>query len=206
VSALRIGAAIVLAVLSVLAALLAGDTRAWQAAIDRGDAVYAIAPEHAIWTPSTRLGGIAASILGVGDEVTSRKALVLYRQVFDQQEFLNNALSVETLRVRAETALGAPASSADSARASQARTLLGVLAFGAAANGGGGGTDQTDTAISDFTNAVRVDPADELAKFDLELLLRLTAAHGSRNGGGQSNGFGRTGRHGASGGIPGSGY
>jgi hypothetical protein len=204
VTALRVVGAAVLAAVSILAALLAGDTRAWQAAIDRGDAMYAIAPGRAVWTPATRLGGVAASLLGVGDEVASRQALVLYRQVVEQHEFLNNALSVETLRVRAETALGGPASSSDPSRASQARTLLGILAFGAAANGGG--TDQTDTAISDFTNAVRVDPTDAAAKFDLELLLRLTAAHGSRTGAGQSNGFGRTGRHGASGGIPGSGY
>lgn len=53
---------------------------------------------------------------------------------------------------------------------------------------------------------MRVDSGDTAAKFDLELLLRLSAPHGVRHGTGAANGFGRTGRHGASGGVPGSGY
>jgi hypothetical protein len=52
---------------------------------------------------------------------------------------------------------------------------------------------------------VRTDPENELAKYDLELLLRLTAAHGVRAGAGQSSGVGRSGRHGAAG-LPGSGF
>jgi hypothetical protein len=202
---LRILGAVILAALAVFAALLASDVRAWPFALDRGDAVYAVSPGAASWTPATRLGGVAASLLGVGRDVTSRRALVLYRQVAGQQEILSNALDVETLRVAAETALAAPAASSDPRIASQARTLLGILAFGAASNGGGGAS-QTDTAISDFTGAVTVDPADTAAKFDLELLLRLTAAHGQRISTGPSNSFGKTGRRAAAGGVPGSGY
>ena len=89
-------------------------------------------------------------------------------------------------------------------RAAQARTLLGILTFGASASGGS--QDQVDAAVSDFTDAIRADPEDDFAKFDLELLLRLTAAHGTRIGPGQSNGQGPTGHHGAGGGVPGSGY
>jgi hypothetical protein len=51
-----------------------------------------------------------------------------------------------------------------------------------------------------------VDPGDTAAKFDLELLLRLTAPHGQRHGTGLANGFGRNGHLGASGGVPGNGY
>jgi hypothetical protein len=88
--------------------------------------------------------------------------------------------------------------------AAQARTLVGILAFTESAEGGG--VSQTDTAIADFSDAIRVDPDDTAAKFDLELLLRLTAPHGQRRGTGLANGFGRTGHVGASGGVPGSGY
>ena len=66
--------------------------------------------------------------------------------------------------------------------------------------------DNTIAATTVFTDAIRADPEDDFAKFDLELLLRLTAAHGTRIGPGQSNGQGPTDHHGAGGGVPGSGY
>jgi hypothetical protein len=91
-----------------------------------------------------------------------------------------------------------------SPRTSQALTLLGILAFRAAATGTS--QSQVDVAMSDFADAVRADPANRDAAFDLELLLRLTAAHGTRREPGQGGGFGRTGRRGAGGGQPGSGY
>jgi hypothetical protein len=204
VTALRLAAITVLAALAVVAALLAADVRAWPVALGRGDAVYAIAPGRAQWTPATRLGGAAETLVGTADDVAARTALQAYRQVAALQEQLNNALEVQTQRVAAINALAGPANSADPQLAAQARTLLGILAFSEAAEGGG--VSQTDTAIADFTDAVRVDPGDTAAKFDLELLLRLTAAAGQRRGTGLANGFGRTGHLGASGGVPGSGY
>jgi hypothetical protein len=201
-SALRIGGAILLVVVAVLAALLAADVRAWQFALDRGDAAYAVSPGHATWRPPTHLGGLAASILGVGDDVALRQGISLYRQVVSQQESLNNQLAVETLRAQAERALARPAASSDPSIASQARTLLGILAFGAAAHGAG---NQANTAISDFTAAITADPSDTAPKYNLEQLLRLSAPTGSRRKSGAANGFGRTGQ-GASGGSPGSGY
>lgn len=205
--ALRIGAAVVLAVVAVLAALLAADTRSWRSALDRGDAAFAVSPAHAKWTPSTHLGGLAGSILGVGDDVAMRRGIALYRQVASRQESLSNQLDVEALRARAERALARPArpGSSDPGLASQARTLTGILAFGASAKGGGG-LSPADQAISDFTGAITTDPSDTAAKYNLELLLRLAAAGGSRHGSGPTNGFGRTGRQGAAGGAPGSGY
>jgi hypothetical protein len=202
--ALRLVAAAALAVLAVIAALLAADVRAWPVALERGDAAYAIAPRSAQWTPATHLGGFAETLLGTADDVTARAALKRYRQVAGLQEHPNDALDIQTQRVAAINALDAPASSSDPTLAGQARTLLGILAFTEAAEGGG--VSQTDAAIGDFTDAVRADPGDTAAKFDLELLLRLTAAHGHRRGTGPSNSFGKTGHLGASGGAPGSGY
>ena len=203
-TALRLAAIAILAALAVIAALLAADVRAWPVAIDRGDAVYAIAPGRAQWTPATRLGGLAETLVGTADDVAARKALQTYRQVSGLHEQLNNALEVQTQQVAAINALAGPANSADPQLAAQARTLLGILGFGQAAQGGG--VSQTDTAIADFTDAIRVYAGNTAAKFDLELLLRLSAAHGQRRGSGPSNGFGRTGHLGASGGVPGSGY
>jgi hypothetical protein len=204
VTAIRVVAIALLAALAVVVALLAADVRAWPVALDRGDAVYTISPGRTQWTPATRLGGLAETLLGTTGDVAAREALQAYHQVAGLQEQLNNALQDQTQRVAAINALGAPANSADPQVATQARTLLGILAFAQSAEGGG--VSQTDTAIADFTDAVRVDPGDTAAKFDLELLLRLTAAQGQRSGAGPSNGFGRTGQLGASGGVPGSGY
>lgn len=204
-STLRLTAGIVLIAAAVFAALLAADLRAWPAALQRGDAVAEFSPRQATWTPSTHLGGLAGSILGVGDDVALRRGIALYRAVIGQREFLNNELDVESLREQAEQVLGGPAASADPAVSSQARTLIGILAFSAHARGGGG-PSQTDAAISDFTDATTLDPSNTAAKFDLELLLRLSAAHGSRRQSSASNGFGETGKHGGAGGSPGSGY
>jgi len=118
---------------------------------------------------------------------------------------LDNALGVTAARARAETELGAVARGSGP-RASQAGALLGVLAFGDLARGGGRDPSQAETAIGDFENAVRADPDDEIAKFDLELVVRLLAAHGRRFGVTGGGGVGSTGRRGAGGGTPGKGY
>jgi len=204
VTALRIGAVALLAAVAVVAALLAADVRAWPLALDRGDAAYALAPDRAAWTPDTHLGGLAGALLGTGGDVAARRALQGYRRVAGLREQLNDALEVQTERVAAINLLAGPSSSADPQVAARARTLLGILAFSEAADGGG--VSQADTAIADFTDAVRVDPGATAAKFDLELLLRLEAPHGERHGSGLGGGFGRTGQAGASGGVPGSGY
>lgn len=202
-TALRLVAIVLLAAVAVVAGLLAGDVRAWPVALERGDAEYSIAPRRADWTPATQLGGLAETLLGTADDVAARDALRRYQEVAGLQEHLDDALEVQTQRVAAINELDRVAGSADPELAAQARTLLGILVFGEASEGGG--VSQTNAAIADFTDAIRVDPGDTAAKFDLELLLRLSAAHGHRRGG-LANAFGNTGHAGASGGAPGSGY
>jgi hypothetical protein len=118
---------------------------------------------------------------------------------------LDNALGVTAARANAETALAAVARG-HGARASQAATLLGVLAFGDLARGGGRDSSQAETAVGDFENAVRADAGDANAKYDLELLLRALAARGVRTGPGAGSGAGATGHKGAGSGQPGQGY
>jgi hypothetical protein len=193
----------VLAALGVLAALLAADVRSWPPALASGDALFAASAPGATWTPPTRLGALAQDVLGVQGDLRLRRALQLYRQSGAIPQRLDNAINVQTARAEAQNALTAAAQHSPPDSASQALTLLGILAFGTVSVGGA--SSQTDTALSDFTDAVRTDPGNDLAKYDLELLLRLTAAHGVRAGAGQSSGVGRSGRHGA-GGLPGSGF
>jgi len=194
-SRLRVAAALVLAAIAVLAVLLARDVRSWRDAIDHGDAVYAVTPVRASWTPSVLVGGAAEALLGVRDDVDFRRALQLYVRAASTPNRLDTATERQSLRAQAARAL---AKLTHGAHASQAETLLGVLAFD--------GTSGADAAIADFSNAVRTDPSNAAAKLDLELLLRLSAATGSRSGSGPGGAFGRGGRRGAGSGAPGSGY
>jgi hypothetical protein len=201
---IRLGLAAVLLVGAVGALLLARDVRATQSALRKGDVVYAATPSRAHWTADTVFSGAARSLLGSGDDVDFRRALQQYVDSSKLHLRLDNAVDVEGARGRAQDMLASAARSGDPRRASQALTLLGILAFRSAA--AGGAQSQVDAAIADFTDATRADPGNVDAAFDLELLLRLTQAKGSRVQAGQGGGFGRTGRRGAGGGQPGSGY
>ena len=192
---IRVSLAAVFVVLAVLVALLAGDVRSWRSSIAAGDAAYAVTPSRASWTPDARLGSVSEGLLGVRDDVQLRDALQQYIDASKLHLRLDNALTVESARARAQDALEQVSHARDPHRVSQVLTLLGILAYRASASGGA--QSQVDAAISDFTDAVRADPANMEAAYDLELILRLTAARGSRIEPGQGGGFGRTGRRGA---------
>ncbi len=198
-SALRVTATVALATLAVLAALLAADLRAWPAAIERGDALYAVDPASAQWSVKTRLGGLAGTMLGTGGDLAARRGLELYDQTIVLQQGIPFQEAIETARAAAVNALATPAASSDASVASQARTLQGALAFDAASHAGG--APQVDAAIADFTAALEVDPANTAAKFDLELLLRLGKAQSSTYspGAAHEKTFGSTGRKGPAG-------
>jgi hypothetical protein len=197
---LRFIPALVLVALAVLVALLAADVRGWQRTL-AGDDVRA----GVTWTASPRLpGDLAGRLLGVGDDIRARRAILLFEQTVSVRARLDNAQDVTAARAQAETELAAIARGRG-LRASQAATLLGILAFGDFARAGRQAS-QADSAIADFESAVRADTGNTVAKFDLELLLRSLAAHGSRTGTNGGAASGGTGRNGAGGGTPGRGY
>jgi hypothetical protein len=194
---LRLAVAPLLVLLAGIALLLAADVRGWQRALDH-DVNGRPASERLPWGPAARL-------LSVRDDVQARRAVALFRQAVSRRARLDDALGVTAERARAELAL-AQVAQAKGARAAQAGTLLGILAFGDLARGGGRDTGQAETALGDFEGAVRADQADANAKFDLELLLRSLVARGVRVGPNAGSGTGSTGRRGAGSGSPGRGY
>jgi hypothetical protein len=202
----RIVLAALLVVLGALAALLASDLRAWPAALRAGDERYRVSPAGAHWYASTVLPGVAGDVLGVSDDVAARRAIRLFRLTYGVRGSLDMQLQTQGARAQAELALADLARSRDPLRAAQASDLLGVLAFGDLASGGGTNPDQADRAVSAFLNAVRLDPADEAAKVNLELVLRLFRATGVRTGATTGAGRNGVGRRGAGTGLPGSGY
>jgi hypothetical protein len=200
----RVAAAAGLTALGLACTVLAADVHSWKTSLPGGDALYAATPNQASWTPRTRLGGLSADLLGVNDDVAARRALQRYAAAANLSLRLDNALAVQSARAQAQDGLSRVAASSDGARAGQALTLLGVLTFGGSA--AGAQQDQVDAAASDFADAIRADPSSSAAKFDLELLLRQSIAHGTRTGQVPGGGFGRGGRRGAGGGSPGWGY
>src|SRR5664279_2304950 len=190
--ALRFLPALILVALAIAVALLAADVRSWQRTFASDDVRASVT-----WDASPRVpGDLAARLLGVRDDVRVRRAIRLFSQTVSASSRLDNALGVTGARARAELALAATAHG-EGARASQAATLLGILAFGDFSRGGGRDPSQAETAVGDFETAVRADPGNDTAAFDLELLLRSFAARGVRPGANGSGAAGSTGRNGA---------
>ena len=205
------GAAVLLA-LAVGAALLASDIRNWQRTLREDDALLPAASSAVTWHPDTHLGSLGERLLGIRDDVQARQAIALYLRTVNLRVRLDNAQEVAVARGRAEQALAAVARNSRGARASQAETLIGVLVFTDVGPSGdpfqettGIDPGQAQASLADFGDAVRADPENTLAKYDLELALRALLVHGIR-GVGQQTGAGSTGHRGAGGGTRGGGY
>jgi hypothetical protein len=197
---LRFAPSVLLVAVAVAVALLAADVRGWQRTLSVEDT-----RAGTVWPASPRLpGDPAAALLGVADDVRARKAIRAFQQVVGVHARLDDAQPVTAARAEAEAELALVARGTGP-RASQAATLLGVLAFSDASRGGGGGS-QVDTALAELDAAIRADPGNSVAKYDLELLLRTLVAHGSRTGTNGGSGTGGKGRNGAGSGTPGRGY
>jgi hypothetical protein len=212
-AALGFAGAAILLVLAVLTALLAADVRSWQRTLRQDDALVAAAPKLATWRPHTHLSSLAEHVLGGRDDVEARRAIALYLENVNVPIRLDNAQQVAVARGRAEQALAAVARTSGGARASQAETLLGVLVFTDVGPSNdpfeettGLDPDQAQASLADFDDAVRADPSNAVAKYDLELALRALLSQGIRVGPGQQTGAGSHGQRGAGGGIPGNGY
>jgi hypothetical protein len=205
-------AAALLLALALVAALLAADVRTWQRTMRSDDALLVGAPRSVHWQPSTHLGSASERLLGVDDDVRVRKALALFLQTVNRTARFGDVQETTLARGQAEQALAAIGRTMDPVRASQAETLLGVLVFtdvGPSADPFADTTsidpEQAQASLADFTDAVRTNPDNALAKYDLELALRALLTQGIR-GSGQQTGAGSQGQRGAGGGLPGGGY
>jgi hypothetical protein len=207
VRALSFLAALVLLVLAGAAALLASDVRAWQRTIAADDATLTASSAH------THLGSLAERALGLRDDMAARQAIAAFRKTVGVEQRLDSGTQTQAQRGAAESALADIARDPNRTRASQAETLLGVLVFTDLSAGTdpfhpstGPAPDQIQESLADFQSAVRDDPGNLTAKYDLELIIRALAAQGIRVGSSQQSGAGAQGKRGAGGGVPGEGY
>jgi hypothetical protein len=187
--------------LAVVAALLASDVHAWQRTLESDDAVAKVS------TPSTHLSSsFSERLLGVRDDRDVREGLGLYRRHALEAEDLTNAINQAIHRSRTEGVLeGIVRSGGPPNRMSQISTLVGILAYGDFARGNQD-PSQTSAATSDLQQAVALDPTNEDAKYDLELVLRIFSRRGVGTSFSNTSRPGAQGHRGAGGGAPGSGY
>jgi hypothetical protein len=205
---LRFLPAAVLLGVAASAALLAADVQSWQRTLQSADALSAVAPQETSRTPATALpAGLVERLLGVRDDLAARRAIGLFRKSASRLAPLGGAVRAAADRSRAEDALEAVGRRGRGARAAQADTLLGLLAFGDLVRDGGEDPAEAQATVSDFQNAVRADPGNETATWDLELVLRLLTARGVSPTAPQTETVpGSTGRRGAGSTPPGGGY
>jgi hypothetical protein len=204
--ALRLSAAVVMVALAVLAGLLASDLASWEAAIRSGDTRFVQAPGAASWSAATTLpSGLSERVLDLSGQVAFRVAAQSFVAVHAAGEGVDNGFSEAQARDALETVLVGLTQGPSRTRDSEAENLLGILAYTDSQQIGPSAPAPVERSVSDFQAAVELDPGNDDAKFNLELVLRRLLAEGIRPGSSNAGGPAR-GHRGASPGTPGRGY
>lgn len=191
------GAALVLAL---LLALLARDVRGWERSVAYGDDRFQVSPGPAeLWEPTGMrpLGGVAASALGLGDDLDLRDAARLERlsspragsfRTTDQLA-LSTSAQVELAEVQQ--------SDAPRELRSLAANEIGVLTLADLLADSSQAAELSARARRKFVEAVTLDAGNEAAQANLELVLTLLQNDDPRvdpeapsRGGGSSSGAG----------------
>ncbi len=204
-SSWRIAVGVGALVLGVAALTLAHDLRAWQGGTDRGDRRFATQPDVARWEAGTWLpGDPARALLSLGDDLAVRSGEKAFAVALATPTGYDDGRQKSRLRGLAELALSDALATGSPTQASRAGNLVGILA--ATDEGGSDASVSDRRAAETFEAAIRADPGNEDAKYNLELILRRIKVVGSREGAGGSSGdFGQS-LTGAGAGLPGSGY
>ena len=196
-----VAAALALAIAAALA-LLAADVRAWRDTMRADDLRFQLSgSSESDWETSTLLpAGVSRSVLDVDDDRALRRGVAAFRAADRARGFSRPRVRGAAEASLAEVAAGDGAP----AQASQAFDLLGILAFSDSTSGRR--ATPVERSLAAFENAVRRDPDNTAAKYNVELLLRLLEAEGERRGPNPAPGARGGGRRGAGTGTPGQGY
>jgi hypothetical protein len=191
----------------VLLALLAADVRRWDEHARAGDLRFEVDPAAARWTASSRLPfDPALRLLGLRDQLAFRRAAQRFEAVKSAGNGFDNGVSEVQTRGEVQAQLADRGRAGDARLASAADNLAGILAFVDSRRTGANAPAPVERSVAAFRDAVQLDPANEDAKFNLELLLRQLVARGVRPGSSGLPGGPAKGRRGAGGGLPGRGY
>lgn len=200
-------------VLSGFLALVALDTVRWRTGIEEDDVRFAAGAPSDRWRPQTLAPfGAAQRLLGIEDDVAFRQALLLLRSSKLRDVTVSDpvlALRRTELVDRLESIV---ARDPDPVIRSRASSLLGVLSIAAwnAAPGQGSQQDRSElliAAVASFEQAIDLDPENDDAKYNLQLmLLRGQGLLPTEASAGRNPTAGGEGSSGAGAGEPGSGY
>jgi hypothetical protein len=175
-------AAIVLALAAAaFLAVLAADVLSWRGQLQRADLRFNAVPgDIRVWEPGTRLPtSWSRALLGLSDDVAFRRALQRFR-LGRPGEPARDAHDV-AVRSEADLALRNLADSDGNAtRRSRALLLSGVLQLEDARSNGPRAAASLRRALDELRAAIRIDPQNEDAKYDLELVLRLLRSTGGQ--------------------------
>jgi hypothetical protein len=199
----RLAAGLVCFALAAVAVLLARDAWNWRKALRDGDArAETVATGARSWRADETLPfGVARRLLRIDDDLAYRSLMT--RAIRLAAEPAN---SPEEARARApvETELARMEGSADLWRASRAAAVLGVLLI-TDPEDRTSAESPADKALERFQRAVRLDPGNNEAKRNLELVLQQARTENPRGrsqaGGGDEAGAGQAGLA-----PPGKGY
>ena len=169
-----------LVALAVGAALVARDAAAVQRGFDRSDLAFEAQPAaERLWKIDTRLP-YARRAFSIEDDLLYRRALRAFavdaRRGENPYDFERPAFRAEaqaTLGAAERSSLAAPLRS-------KAASLQGVLSFEEGIADPVNGPTLVGRSIEDLRRAVRIDPSNEEAKYNLEFLLRLQDPNAAR--------------------------
>jgi len=170
----RFGPIVVLLALAVAAALVARDAAAVRQSVAHSDLVFLEAqPSYArLWRLDTTIP-YPARLFGIEDDLLYRHALRKYAAEDRRQEGRFN-FSSPGLRAEAQAALSI-AENADlsAARRSKLANLQGILSYDETLSNPLDAAGLAQAALEHFHRAVKLDPENIEAKYNLEYLLRL---------------------------------
>ena len=198
---------------AVLCALVAVDVGRWRSTIPADDVRFATGAPTNGWKPSTLAPFRAGErLLAVGDDVEFRRMLLLLRSSRLRDVTVSDpvlALRRTELTERLERiAVHDP----DPVLRSRAASLLGVVSIAAwnSAPAVGSQQDRSElllAAVADFEQAIDLDPDNDDAKYNLQLMLqRGEGLLPTEAAAGRNPAAGGKGSRGAGAGAPGSGY
>lgn len=204
-------AALVCLVLAAVLALLALDASRSRDALASGDVQFRVAPETAgLWTARTFVPFDAATkLLDTSDDVELRRAIRTVRLArLDDGSVSVSDPQVAILRNAAQARLDALVSgNGDAKEQSRAANLLGVLGLARLVSETQDRVALLSATVANFQLAIALDPTNDDAKYNLELVLqRSRGIQLTEGAGGQNPSPGGTGSSGAGAGDPGSGY
>ena len=169
----KVGPIVLLVLLGTVFALIARDAAAVRHGMERSDLAFEALPAaEKLWKLDTALP-FTESALGIDDDLVYRRALRTFA-VDDRRRSNPYDFSRPAFRAEAQASLlQAEHSGLSAERRSKLAVLQGVLIFDEAIADPVNGPNLIRQTLEQFQRAVRIDPANEEAKYNLEFMLRL---------------------------------